>query len=192
MREREQPHVGVARDLGGLARGRMHRLGGAVGLLVGEGRLVDEHVGALGEGANRLGRRGVAGDDDAASGSRCTDDRVRGEDAAVGERDRLAALQRAALGPVRDAERLGRLDVEAAGPLVLDERVADRRDAVLDREDEDAVAVALERLARAQLVDLDRVAELAEDAPERAVEVAQARRPVDGQPVCRAGAARRS
>ncbi len=103
--------------------------------------------------------------------------------AAVGERDCLAALQCAALGAGRDAERLGCLDIEAAGPFVLDERVAHRRDTVLDREDEDAIAVALERLARPQLVDLDWVAQLAEDAAERAVQVVQTRRPVDGEPL---------
>ena len=44
---------------------------------------------------------------------------------AVRERHRLAALQRAPLRSWRNAERVGRLDVEASWPRVLDERVAD-------------------------------------------------------------------
>ena len=77
-----------------------------------------------------------------------------GDDAAVGQRHGLAALQSAALGARRDAERLGLLDVEAAGPLVLDERVADRGHAVVDREGEDPVLVALSSVSGAQLLDL--------------------------------------
>ena len=65
VRQREQAHAGVARELGRLQRGRVQRVGGAVALLLGERRLVDEHVGALGEHAHRLDRRGVARDDDA-------------------------------------------------------------------------------------------------------------------------------
>ena len=64
VRQREQPHAGGRGDLGRLARGRMERLLGTVALLLGERRLVDEHVGALGEDPNRLDRRGVAGDHD--------------------------------------------------------------------------------------------------------------------------------
>ena len=53
------------------------------------------------------------------------------------------------------------------GPVVLVERVADRRDAVVHRKDEDAVAVAVERLARPHLDELERVGELAEDPAQR-------------------------
>ena len=96
-----------------------------------------------------------------------------------GERDRLAALQLPALGAVGHAERIGGLDVEPARPLVLDERVADRGNAVLDREDEQLVAVALERRARAQLLQLEPVRQPPEDAAQVAEEVAEPRRPVD-------------
>ena len=56
--------------------------------------------------------------------------------------------------------------VELAGPVGLVDGVADRRDAVVNREDEDPVAVALERLARAHLDRLERVREPAEHAAE--------------------------
>ena len=143
VRQREQAHAGVARDLGGLQRGRVQRLRRAVALLLRERRLVDQHVGAFGEHAHGLDRRRVAGDHDAPPRPRLAEDGVGRQHAAVGQRHRLAALQRAAFRAERDAERVGRLDVEAAGPDVLDERVADRRDAVVHREDEDAVAVTL-------------------------------------------------
>ena len=65
MREREQPNLGVARDLGGLKRGRVQRLGGAFALVLEERRLVDENVGVFGEYAHRLDGRRVARDDDA-------------------------------------------------------------------------------------------------------------------------------
>ena len=76
----------------------------------------------------------------------------------------LAALQRAALGTGGHAERVGRVDVEPAGPRVLDDRVAERRDPVVNRERENPVAVALERFTGAELLDLDRVAQLADHA----------------------------
>src|SRR3954453_7285010 len=50
----EQPDVGVARDLGRLARRRVAGLERALALLLDERRLVDEDVGAAGAGANHL------------------------------------------------------------------------------------------------------------------------------------------
>ena len=114
----------------------MHRLAGALLLVVAERRLVDEHVGAaaasstVAEGAvspvtttrppGRAARRAPASDV---------------IDAAVRERDRLAALEGAALRAERDAERVRRLDVEAARALGLDERVADRATPCADGND---------------------------------------------------------
>ena len=90
------------RSLGGLARGRVQRVGGAIALVLAERRLVHEHVRALGERTHRLDGRGVAGDDDATAGP-CGPTTSSGvEHPSVGERDRLAALQCASLGPERD------------------------------------------------------------------------------------------
>ncbi len=92
---------------------------------------------------------------------------------------RLPVLERTPLGPERDAEGIGLRVVEAARALFLDERVPDRRDAVVDREHADLVAVVRDPVAAPDLDELDRVGEPAEHPPERVVELAQARRPVD-------------
>ena len=67
------------------------------------------------------------------------------------ERHLLPGLQPSARRAVRDAERVGGRDVEPPGPLGLDERVAERLGAVLDRESLDRVVAALERLPRLEL-----------------------------------------
>ena len=76
--------------------------------------------------------------------------------------DRLAALEpaevRARLTP--SAPPAG---VEASGPVVLDEGVAERRPAVADREGLDRVAVEAQRLVRPEFARCERVAEAAED-----------------------------
>ena len=141
-----------------------------------ERRLVDEQVGAARGLEHRLGtarcrRRSRPSGRVAASPSTCSGVTTRPS----GERHRLAALERAALGPVRDAERVGGLDVEPARPVVLDERVADRRDAVRDREGDEAVVAAVERVARGELDELVRVGEPAEDPAQRAEQLARAR-----------------
>ena len=83
-------------------------------------------------------------------------------------------------GPFGHAERVGRLDVEAARPLVLDERVADGGHAVRDREDEQLVVVALERLARrAARRGRARYGSRPKMRREVVEEVAEAGRPVD-------------
>ncbi len=71
--------------------------------------------------------------------------------------------------------------VEAAGPRLLDERVAEGGDPVLDRERLDRVAVEADAAAGLELVDLDRVADAADDPVEAVEEVGQPRRPVDDQ-----------
>src|SRR3954451_2246521 len=48
VRQREHPDVGLARDLGRLAGGAVAGLEGALALVLDEGRLVDEQVGAVG------------------------------------------------------------------------------------------------------------------------------------------------
>jgi len=52
---------------------------------------------------------------------------------------------------------------------------------VVDGEDEDPVAVALQRFAGAHLDELQRIGEPPEDPPETPEQVAEARRAVDGQ-----------
>ena len=61
---------------------------------------------------------------------------------AVGERHRLAPPAAPRAPALRDTERVGGGDVEAAGPLLLHERVADRDAPVEDRERAQLVAVA--------------------------------------------------
>ena len=99
--------------------------------------------------------------------------------ATVGEGDRLAALQQATLGAERHTERIGRLDVEASRALVLDQRVTDRRDAVLDGKRHQAVVVAGERVAGTELPELVPVGELAEDPAQRLEQVDESRRAVN-------------
>ena len=115
VRQREHAHARGRGDLRSLARGRVRRLLRALALLLAEGRLVDEQLGALREVDVRERRRGVAGDEHLPPGARRPEHLLRRHDAAVGERDRLAGLEPAALGARRDAERVGGRDVEAAG-----------------------------------------------------------------------------
>src|SRR6478672_11500879 len=88
---------------------------------------------------------------------------------------------RTAFGTERDAERVGCCRVELTRALLLRDRVADCGDTVVHREDEDPIVVALERLTRAHLFELDGIAELADDPADALIEIAQARRPVDRQ-----------
>ena len=60
------------------------------------------------------------------------------------------------------------------GPLVLDERVADGGDAVVDRERVDAVLPALERVARLELDERQPVRQPPEERPQLAEEVLRA------------------
>src|SRR5262249_20083985 len=124
-------------------------------------------------------RAGVARDHELPARARRTEDGVRRDRPPVRERDRLAALEQPALRTGRDAERVRGRDVEAARAVVLDERVADGRDAVRDLERLDPVVAALEDLAGPQLDELVLVGELPEDPAERAEQVTEARRPVD-------------
>ena len=81
---------------------------------------MDEQVGLVGRDPDRVGGRGVAGDDDLAPGAGRAHD-LLGDDAVDG----LAALQAAEVGARGHAQAL-RLDrVERARALVLDQRVAE-------------------------------------------------------------------
>ena len=170
VHEREQPHVGLPCDERGLAGGRVQRLPRALALVGEERRLVDEHVRAPGRLDDRGRGRRVPAEHELATGPRRAEHLLRRHDRTVGERHRLSALEPPALRPVRDAELVRDLHVEAARPLVLDERVAERRHAVVDRERLERVAAPLEPRARVELDRLHRVRQPAEDcggAPRR-------------------------
>ena len=81
--------------------------------------------------------------------------------------DGLAALQAAEVRPVGHAERPRGLDVEAPRPVVLDERVAVRLDAVVDRERRDQERAEADLLVRLELGELERVAGAADDRAQR-------------------------
>src|SRR3954468_6978327 len=154
----EQPDVGVARDLGRLARRRVAGLERALALLLDERRLVDEDVGAVGRDANHLAREAVPRDHNAPA-------RPVGPDHLVGSHavDRLAALEAPEVGAELDADLHRELVVEAPRPVLLDDRVAEGLRAVADVEGADLVAVVLDRLPRLELDDAERVAEPAVD-----------------------------
>ena len=68
--------------------------------------------------------------------------RPRRDDRRAGvERHRLAVLEPTEQRPLGDTQPAGRGEVEAPGPLVLDQRIAEALDAVVGRERDDAVAV---------------------------------------------------
>ena len=71
-------------------------------------------------------------------------------------------------------------DLEAAGPAVLPERVADRAGSVGDRERLDAVPVPLDRVPRGELLHRERIREPPDDDAQRLEERARPARAVDG------------
>ena len=66
-------------------------------------------------------------------------------------------------GPLGNTERARRVYVEAAGPRVVHERVADAGGAVVDRERLDPVVIAIQRVARPHFHELEREREPPED-----------------------------
>src|SRR5438105_4385870 len=133
---------------GGVVRGILRsRVCGVVrtrGLLLAERRFVNEQVGALRELDVVERGRGVPCDQQFATRPRRAEYLLRRDDLSVSERDRLAALQTSALRTGRDAERIRGRDVETAGPLLLDEGVAECGHAVCDEECDDAVVAAVQ------------------------------------------------
>jgi len=151
----------------------------AIPLLRAERRFVDEQV-RPGRRLDDGFRRGsVPCDDDPPTAARLAQHEIRGDDGAVVERDRLATLESASRRPVRNAETIGYLDVEAAGPRFLEECVADRSDAVVDGKCLDHVRIAFHAVARAKLDQLERIRKPSEDPAERSDQVAQAGWSVD-------------
>jgi hypothetical protein len=92
VREREEPDIRLAGDFCRLGGGRVKRLVRSLPFLLGEGRLVDEHVGTAGglDHAPRIGR--VGRDDELAPGPRLSEHAFRRDHASVRKRDCLAAL----------------------------------------------------------------------------------------------------
>ena len=82
-------------------------------------------------------------------------------------------------GPIGIPSAGCRVRVEAAGPLCLHQRIADRGHAVVDGERDEAVVAAVTGLAGGDLDEAQRVREPPEDAAQRIEEVAEAPRPVD-------------
>ena len=154
VREREHVHAGRGGQLRRLGGGRVARLRGALGVLLHEGRLVHQQVGLPGHEARHVARRGVAGEDDLAAAARLPHHLVGPHAVHL-----LAALEPAEVGPELDAQLARALGVELARPRILDERVAERRPAVVDLERGDPVAVALELVVRLELDQLEREGE---------------------------------
>ena len=133
--EREQLHICLLRREGGLTRGRVRRLAREARSVREERRLVDEKISAYGRLDDRGGRRRIARDHDLPP---CTRRRRGPPKARRRDRLRVRCSRRVAtrrLAPVGTPEPVRALDIEPARSLFLDERVADRRDSVLGRED---------------------------------------------------------
>ena len=124
--------TGLPRGEGRLARRRVQRLARAVALVGQERRLVHEQLGS-GRGLDDgCGRRRVARDHDLPSCARLRRGRPRLDDTTARERRRLSPRWSTPRSrPGGHAQPVRNLDVEAARSLVLDERVADRRDPVV-------------------------------------------------------------
>ena len=179
MRQREQLDLRCPSDAGRLVRGRVLRLPRALALVFTERGLVDEDVRPASSLDHRLRRPAVARDHHLPARASRPEHLVGRDRLSIGERHGLASLEGAALGAFGHAESVCRLHVEPSRPLVLDERVADRRDTVRDGEGAQAVVVADQLVALPELFQLHGVGELPEDAPERIEEVAEAGRAVD-------------
>lgn len=145
----EHPHVAGEGELRHRRRGRMQRLVRSLALLDGEGRLVDEDVGAARSLEHRAPWAPVAGQDDLAAGPRRSQDLFRRNPAATGELDLLAVLEAPEERALRNPERSSSVDVETAGSRLLYERVAHGGDTVVDFEGRDPVVTAVKRVARA-------------------------------------------
>ena len=182
MREGKQLDVGVPRQLRRLEGRRVRGLASPVAFLVEKGRLVDEHVGSPRRFQHGGRDRRVACEHELAAGARRAEHGVGRDRAPVRQRYRLAVLELAAVRTRGNAERVRRLDVEAPRPRPLDDGVPHRGDSVCDRKGDDRVLATLQDVARAQLDELELVAQLSEDPPQRAEQVDEPGRPVDRQP----------
>ncbi len=179
--EGEHPDVRGPRDLGGRARRGVARLPRPCTLVVGERAVVYKHVRLVRRLEDAASRRRVAGHDELAATARGPQHLLGPDDVSVREGDGVAALQPPEEGARLHAEGRGARDVEAPGPLALEERVSMCGDAVIRREDEDAVVAALDDVVRTHLHELVRVGELPEDPLQSAEELDEAGRAVNRQ-----------
>jgi hypothetical protein len=181
MRERQHPHAGEPRELGRALRRGMQGVVRSLLLLRREGRLVDEDVGIL-RCLEHLPRgTRVAREHDLPSGTRRAQDLLWPHRAASGDLDGLSALQASEERPFGDTQCARGLDIEAPGARTLRKGVTVGGHAVLYVEGDDAVIAALDRVAAAQLDQLDRIRQLPEDPAEYREEIDEARRAVDGE-----------
>jgi hypothetical protein len=142
---------------------------------------VDEDVGAGRSFDDRRRRPCVSAQDELPSRA-CGPENLGGRHFLAAHQDHaFATLEASALGTVGNAERRGRLDVETTGTLVLDDCVADRGDAVFDREGLYAIAAALEDRVGFEFRRLDGVREPADDALQPGKQVSQTARSVDAE-----------
>jgi len=180
--ERERRRARPRRHRRGLARRRVTRLGGALAGVVRERRVVNQEVRALGGGHDGVVGPGVARVDESPAGPGVADDLLRADDRAVFQFDGLAVVELRELRADRHAQFLGALPVEAARPLVLQERVPHGRGPVVGRERPHLVLRALEdRLPRAHLVDPHGVPHVAPDGEQEVPDaVAEPPGDVDG------------
>ena len=154
MRQGKEADVRALRDVCGLGRGLMHRLAGALGLLVGERRLRDQHLGSPGSLDDRLGRCRVTGDGELSSGPWRTDHLFGRDRRAVRKRHCFSMLQprRVRARSVRRGRpRLRRRSVPGLSPR---SGPAERSDAVCDGESGEAKPVTLEDVAGLELDEL--------------------------------------
>ena len=174
----EHLHLGIAGDGGGLADGRVAGRERALGLLLGEAGVVNEEVRPAG-GLDRCRRgAGVAGDRDRPPGAALPHHLLR-RDRPGGALDRLTSLQSGERRPFGDAEGLCGLEVESAGPLVLDQRVAAGTDAVGDLEGADLGVLELHHVAGLEFDQVETEADPPDQLAERLEQVLEAARAVD-------------
>ena len=111
MGERQHLHARRGGQLGGLGRGRVARLGGALDLVLHEGRLVHQEVRLPRHEARHVAGGGVAGEHDLAAAARLPHHLV-GLDAV----HHLAPLEAAEVRPELHTQLAGAVRVELARP----------------------------------------------------------------------------
>jgi len=150
--QNQASHAGADRDGGGFARRRVPCFRSASGFLVGEGRFVDEDVGAERGLDGCVTRTGVASDHEPSSWP-CWTHQLRWADhAPVVQRHFDPPVQSTPHRSFGNSELSGALGVESTESLLLDEREAEGRGSyVIRRESDDRVAIAPHAIAGSEL-----------------------------------------